>query len=205
MIRHGKKVETIGDPPLSEVGIKQAQVTSDLLKDLVVAAIYSSPLLRTYQTAESIARLHNLPIEKDMRLRERANWGDLPNQTFEEFLEIWEYCNNNRNYDPPVGESARKTGKRLEEFIREKHEMFPAEHIIAVAHGGVIADFLINNFSLEYLEEFKPRFIEKKSGVIKECSITKVSFDGNAFTLETLANVEHLNNIQLEPEHQPRL
>lgn len=195
LIRHGKKVETIGDPPLSEVGVRQAQATSEILQKITINAVYTSPLLRTSQTAEYIALPHNLTIKKDTRLRERSNWGDLPDQTFEQFLVIWEYCNNNRDYDPPVGDSARKAGERLEQFLREKHSIYPIGTIIVVAHGGVIADFLINNFPLNYLEEIRPLFIQKKSGIIKECSISTLQFDGNHFSIDSLANIDHLAGI----------
>lgn len=52
------------DVRLNETGIKQAELLSDYLKDLSIEAVLSSPLKRTFATAEIIARPHNLMVEK---------------------------------------------------------------------------------------------------------------------------------------------
>jgi len=51
------------DPALSSEGHVQARQTGDLLAKEPVAAVYSSPLLRARQTAEAVARPHELDVE----------------------------------------------------------------------------------------------------------------------------------------------
>ncbi|MFW9998003.1 MAG: histidine phosphatase family protein [Candidatus Odinarchaeota archaeon] len=67
LIRHGQS-EVYGRPwkskdlPLSKLGIKQAQATSDILKKEPVNAFFTSPMKRARQTAEIIANPHNLDV-----------------------------------------------------------------------------------------------------------------------------------------------
>ncbi len=73
LIRHGATQHNLEQPPrlqgcesdgpLSEIGKQQAELTSRLLQDHPIAAIYSSPLLRARQTAEAIAGRHNLDVQ----------------------------------------------------------------------------------------------------------------------------------------------
>ena len=49
----------------------------------------SDPLNRAKQTAQIVAEAIHITVSEDSRLRERANWGDSPGQTFEEFVEMW--------------------------------------------------------------------------------------------------------------------
>lgn len=60
-----------------------------------------------------IGKASQIPILVDTRLRERANWGDMPDQTFEQFVEIWDRCTKERDFSPPFGDSASQAGKRL--------------------------------------------------------------------------------------------
>ncbi len=87
LIRHGQskaneKDVFLGqhDLGLTELGIKQAKITANYLKDIQVDAIYSSDLSRAYHTAEQTAKLLNLPITTDKGLREIDGglWEELP-------------------------------------------------------------------------------------------------------------------------------
>lgn len=184
LVRHGEKEKTAEDPGLTELGKKQASATGKYFKDKKIGAIYSSPLKRTAETAKHIASFHNLEVIVNPELRERANWGDLPGQSFEEFLEMWKLCNENRDYVPLIGDSSRKAGERIEKYLRELHKKHPHDETILVIHGGLIADLLLNIF---------PIIINRPSATeIVECSITIINFDGKNFELEKLAETSHL-------------
>lgn len=64
----------------------------------------------------------------------------------------------------------------LEAFTHSLADQFPGGNVIAVCHGGVIADFLLNIFSRTQLAEVHEAFsVDPYSGdVIQECSITTV-------------------------------
>src|SRR5438552_18596969 len=65
LVRHGEQLltkemsvsESI-DPPLSELGERQAAAVGQRLAMMQVDAIYSSPLRRAFQTGEAIGRFH---------------------------------------------------------------------------------------------------------------------------------------------------
>jgi len=70
LVRHGETEWNVKqvfrgriDIELSEMGMKQAGLLAEYLRDIKVEAIYSSPLKRALQTAEVIARCHRLNIE----------------------------------------------------------------------------------------------------------------------------------------------
>jgi broad specificity phosphatase PhoE len=51
------------DPGLSQEGLEQARLTGQYLAGRPLAAVYSSPLLRARQTAEAIARPHDMQVQ----------------------------------------------------------------------------------------------------------------------------------------------
>jgi len=58
------------DMPLTQRGREQAEKTAEFLRDVPFVAVYSSDLSRAYDTGLATARLHNIPIYGDTRLRE---------------------------------------------------------------------------------------------------------------------------------------
>jgi len=172
---------------LSLTGRVQARSTAQYLQDRPINSVYTSPLRRAEETAVLIASVHGLPLIEDARLRERANWGDLPGQSFMDFVATWERSTHDPEYIPPVGDSARQTGERMELFLRETAHKHPRDKIVAVTHGGIITDFLVHMFPLEQLKQWHPEFLALQSRLIPECSITMVRFDGAQLVLVCIA------------------
>ena len=75
-VRHGesegnfKKTHQGSDVALSEKGKKQARLVAERLKGIGIDVIYASPFRRTRQTAETIAKELDLPIEYWDHLKE---------------------------------------------------------------------------------------------------------------------------------------
>ncbi len=69
LIRHGLPEKVINedgspaDPPLSDIGMVQAEKVADWLKDMQIDRLYSSPMNRAFQTAQPLATMKNLDIE----------------------------------------------------------------------------------------------------------------------------------------------
>ncbi|WP_260845712.1 histidine phosphatase family protein [Paenibacillus sp. Y412MC10] len=193
LVRHGTKVRAIGDVPLSPEGVLEARQTAWHFGRLPLAAIVSSPLRRAADTAGYIAEASGLPVHTDVRLRERANWGDLPGQTFEAFVRMWDRCTNDRDYVPPVGDSARQAGDRLSSLLSEQALQHPGQHLALITHGGLITDFLLNAFPENELNRWHPSFVSKQSELVPECSITTVlSREHGGFVLAGFASIQHL-------------
>ncbi|UQZ81342.1 Putative phosphoserine phosphatase 2 [Paenibacillus konkukensis] len=192
LVRHGIKEKGIHDVALAPEGVRQAQKTAIFLCTRPIRKIVSSPLLRAKQTAQLIAEAIGAPVTENIRLRERANWGDLPGQTFEQFVEMWERCTRDRDFIPPVGDSARKAGERMASCLQELAAEHPQDSLIIVTHGGLITDFLVNVFTEEQLNERHPDFVDEQSQLIPECSITNVVYQDGIFHFARLADVAHL-------------
>jgi broad specificity phosphatase PhoE len=114
-VRHGetiwnreKRVQGISNIGLSDFGITQAERLAKSLKNEKLAAIYSSPLKRAYQTAEAIGKFHPVTIEIEDNLQE-LDQGDFESLTFIELREkhasfLWEWIADPASVSIPNGE-----------------------------------------------------------------------------------------------------
>ncbi len=192
LVRHGIKEKIAGDPPLSEIGKQQALNTGIHLKQSTIDKVITSPLLRTRQTAKVICKKLDVDYKVDERLRERMNWGDKKDQTFEDFIEEWVKTNIDRDYVPISGDSSRKTGFRIEAVIKDQIQENSVKNLVLITHGGAIIDFLRNVFTETELNNTYDKFIDNLDSVIKECSVTIVEFNNRKFKLLSLATIDHL-------------
>lgn len=192
IVRHAIKEKLIGDVDITTQGIKEAHKTADYFQQLNINQIYSSPLQRAKHTASIISNCIYIPVLEDARLRERANWGDIPDQTFDEFVALWDKCTQERDYVPPQGDSARMAGDRLALCLSDISLKYPENHTVIMTHGGFITDFLINVISESELDQVHPNFINVQTSLVKECSITIISFQDGHFKLIDFANTSHL-------------
>lgn len=183
LVRHGKSVGGPGDACLAPEGFDQAHAAAKALDDHGVVAVFSSPLCRARETAETIASRLGLAVEVDERLRERANWGDAPGVSWDEFVAQWERSNADPDYVVPGGVSAREAGERAAAFVRDVHAQHPDGHVVAVAHGGIIVDLLLQHFDEEHLLRRDPDLRSMRWG-----AITELHYDGERGELGCLAD-----------------
>ena len=68
-----------GDPPLNELGRRQAAELAERMADVEIEALYSSDLRRAYETAEIVGRAKGVEITADPDLREMdvGSWSGL--------------------------------------------------------------------------------------------------------------------------------
>jgi broad specificity phosphatase PhoE len=199
LIRHGEKIpNTPGDVRLTPLGERQAEATAQHLARVKPAALYASPTRRTQETAEPFAVTYSLPVITTPHLRERANWGDDPDQSWEDFMVMFDRASLQRSWQPPIGDSSRGAGDRMARFLRELAQRHPGRKVIVISHGGVIADFLLNVANRKTLRAINPDFAANPYGddVMRECSITVVHYDGVNFLPETIVSVDHLAELE---------
>jgi broad specificity phosphatase PhoE len=195
LVRHAIKEKAIGDVSITPEGILQAQSTARYFFRLPITIIVTSPLRRAKETTRYIALKTKSIVKEENRLRERANWGDLPEQTFDEFVEMWERCTRDPDYIPPVGDSAKQAGKRLFSLLSELGNYNPPKsNIVVVTHGGLITDFLVSTFPESQLNVWHPNFVAAQSELVSECSITTLIYESGNYKMENFASVEHLNS-----------
>src|SRR3990172_13222712 len=93
LVRHGETDANKGslalgrdDVELNETGRWQAQRVADALQRQPIAAVYSSPLRRTLDTARAIAERHQLAVQVDDGLIE-MDIGEMEGLTYQQVRE----------------------------------------------------------------------------------------------------------------------
>src|SRR6266480_2076766 len=151
LVRHGETVANreyryIGtrDDPLSPLGETQALQLAEVLSGLPIAAVYSSPLQRTYYTAIQIAARHSHEVQSVDALRE-CDFGTWEGMSRAEVLERspedsqrlreWEH---NTSVAPPDGESFEALQQRVIAAVERLAHAHPDQAIVLVSHVGPI-------------------------------------------------------------------
>lgn len=153
LVRHGEtmwnrenRVLGQNEVELNETGRKQAERLALAFKDEKVAAIYCSPLRRARETAEEIARFHELPVVADDALME-IDAGELDGLTFDEmrerygeFLEQW--LRDATAIAMPGGESMGQLQQRAWAGVERIVSAHPDETVIVVSHSFAIQSII---------------------------------------------------------------
>jgi broad specificity phosphatase PhoE/CTP:molybdopterin cytidylyltransferase MocA len=132
------------DPPLSELGQMQAAEAAQRLcrMPLQAAAIFSSPLERTLQTAQRVSEALSLPVTEIPELREISlgRWDGRPiREIREEEPEAFARRGADPLYfAPPGGENMVRLRYRVLEALREIARRSGEKDLILVTHAGVI-------------------------------------------------------------------
>jgi broad specificity phosphatase PhoE len=182
LVRHSMSTGGIGDAGLSDTGWALARRAAARLTGPRPARVFTSPLRRARETAQCFADRFPLPVSVDDRLRERENWGDLPGESWDDFVERWERCNVERDFARPTGISSREAGDRVDSFVREVASA-DRSTVLAVSHGGAIVDFLLNVFPAAELAARKPDYRE-----MVHCALTEIDVRPDAYVLERFAD-----------------
>lgn len=153
LIRHGESLANakgvyLGhtDWDLSELGYQQAEVVSKYLENEKIDIIYSSDLLRAYNTAMPHARRHNLDVIKNRNLREiyLGEWegrlvSELEESYPEEFGVGWRY--NFGTCAVPSGESVPELAVRIYNEILKIARENEGKTILIAIHAAAIRAF----------------------------------------------------------------
>lgn len=147
LIRHGEtkwnregRLMGITDIPLTATGVKQAKMVAKHLKSYPFAVIFSSPLIRTLQTARQIHRFHkDIPFIVHVDLKER-NFGIAEGLAYEKanalhpelvYSETWKYL----HFRPENGESLYEVQQRARHFLSTTLPRYEGKQIAVVSHG----------------------------------------------------------------------
>lgn len=149
---------------LNDEGRRQAEALAERLARAELKAIYSSPLERTRETAEIIARPHGLPI----RIREgvgEARYGEWTGQKLEDLskTELWRVV----QFHPsgarfPEGEALREMQARAVAEVDAIGAHHPEEMVAVVSHSDVIKS-VIAHYAGMHLDLFQRLVISPAS------------------------------------------
>ena len=201
LARHGEtkwNVEEVfrgrTDIELNEVGLKQAELLAEYLRDMKIDAIYSSPLKRASKTAEIIASHHRLAVAIAPELIDfdYGNWQGLAHEEVKtRYKELYaEWINHPDKIKMPDGESLSDVRKRTISMVGDvigRHK----GSVVLVSHR-VVNKVLI--CALLGLDDSHFWNIRQDTG-----GITTFVYEDGRFILTEHNNTSYLNPLQRAP------
>ncbi len=149
-IRHGETAWNVDtriqgqlDIPLNDNGRWQAErLGRALAASEDIDVVYTSDLLRAWETARAVAEATGAPLHTDEGLRERG-FGSFQGKTFTEIEatmpeEARRWRQRDPFWAPPGGESLTAMRRRVIETLHALASRHVGEQIVMVAHGGVM-------------------------------------------------------------------
>lgn len=198
IIRHGEstwngqnRIQGNSDPQLSRLGRLQAGLLAKRFRRIKIDKIYSSPLLRSFQTAQAISKVLRSRIVKKEGLKE-VGLGEWEGKTPEEIDKS--YDNKYQRWlrlgptkvKIPGAENINSFRKRANKAFYEIINGNKNKDVIVVTHGGVIASFLAHILDADFDKLIL-------SLHLPNTCVTLVSFEQNRGCLIHIADTFHLS------------
>ncbi|MCA9826917.1 MAG: histidine phosphatase family protein [Nitrosopumilus sp.] len=132
--------------PLTEIGIKQAEHTAELLEHMNISAIYSSPIQRAKHTAEIVAEHNSLNVTLDERLIE-LDMGKFTGVPYDEIFTshgnvFMKFYNGELEIAHNGVETFAEVKKRVLGIVDHVIEKHPDENVVLVTHMDPIKAML---------------------------------------------------------------
>ncbi len=163
--------------PLNDLGRKHAEKLKGYFKDKKIKAIYTSPTLRTKETALILNSDLNLKINYSELISEwESKWEGMSQKKISaEEIKIYK----TKPTALKVGETMQELAQRMLKFLKEIIEKHQGENIICVSHANpiTILRLTLQNKSLDLLWEY----------TCEMGSITKMTFSNSK-----LKNIEYI-------------
>lgn len=146
LIRHGttsstgKRLGGRTEHELDERGVGQAKAAGERIADLPVKAVYSSPLRRTWQTAEHIAAQLRLDVRAEEGLLE-VDYGRWTDRTLGQVsrTKLWRVVQDTPSRVAfPEGETIRDAQARAADAAERLVAAHPRHVVAAVSHADII-------------------------------------------------------------------
>lgn len=189
------------DSPLTELGRAQATALGLRLAADRIQAVYSSPLVRAYHTAQAVAAPHRLKVSTHRGLME-INDGEAQGMSFEQIRERYGDIFSIIEETPQLfrgfkgGESTLTALGRMAAAMREIAEAHSGQRIAVLSHGFVIRCFICQ-LLCPGLEKLK----EVPHG--KNTAIWNLTYADGVFTVHSQADISHLESSLLGWEWEP--
>ena len=145
--------------PLTETGIKQAQLCAEFLENMGVSAIYSSPIQRAKHTAEIVGKHMSLDVSVDDRLTE-LDMGKFTGMPYDEIFNshgnvFLKFYNGELEIAHNGVETFAQVKKRVFEIIDDVTKMHPDENVLFVSHMDPIKAMLSTVLDLSAVNLFE--------------------------------------------------
>jgi len=195
LIRHGhclnstkehfnNKKQTM-DPPLTSLGVEQANKLAKRLKDIAFDKIYCSDLDRAIQTAEIIQTTVKSDIIVTPSFRE-IDMGEIHKKSWNEFSDIYKnWVLHEEDISYPCGECGMDVWKRCKkevDIIVESNY----SRIAIVSHGGTIRSMICGILGIPQQKRFYFGFPPEN------CSVSIILRSDKDYYLHTFNDFSHL-------------
>jgi broad specificity phosphatase PhoE len=167
---------------LNEEGKLQAQRLAEKFRGITLQAIYSSPLERTLETAETLAYSMKLEVHRDNAFNE-INFGQWTGKSFDTLSsdERWHRFNSEREATRiPGGESFPEVQNRAVNALYAIHSQTDNANVAIVSHADVIKA-VVGYFTATPIDLLQR--IE-----ISPCSVSIIAIDKESARLLTINN-----------------
>lgn len=204
VVRHGEtawnadgRIQGHQVVPLNERGWTQAKLLGKRLSTETMDAIYSSDLLRTMETAQtiteamSISGAESLTINQEPGLREWSLGvleGRHPDDSRADYPAVVDaYERRDPEGDIPGGETIRARYTRTTSCLRRIAREHRGQCVAVVTHGGVLDDLyrMVNDISLETERDF-----DLYNGGIHRFEVTD-----DRWVMTVWGDIEHLREV----------
>jgi probable phosphoglycerate mutase len=199
LIRHGQTpttgVELYGRKPgvhLSDVGVGQAEKVADRISEMnqrAIAAIYSSPLERTRETAIPISKGVGIPIKKSRGLIE-LDVGDWTGRKLSQLRKLKAWSNVQKypsGFRFPNGESFVEMQTRMSQTVDGLVATHPGKTVIAVSHADPIRALVAHAMGT-HLDLFQRI-------VVSPCSVTAILYTSSGPVVLAVNNTGDLKSL----------
>lgn len=203
IIRHGQSTANLEeryagwyDAPLTELGRKQAAITTDyILKNYHVDAVYSSDLIRAVETVKEIAARANVPLVKEKALRE-IDGGEWEEKQVEEIArkypeQAYLWKTDIGKARPTGGESFAELQVRIDSAFRKIAAENDGKTVVVASHGGAIR-------TMQCLFENVPIEDMRKVPWTPNASVSEVNYENGKYTPVRLGYTGHLGTLITE-------
>ena len=201
LIRHGQSIGNLKriylghtDWDLSDLGKEQAQLCADYFKDEKITAVYTSDLLRAYNTAKPHAILHNLTVNP-MRILREVHVGAWEGQPVDSIIENWhdefviEWTERFGTSTPPGGEPVFEAGKRMYNALLDIARNNVGGKVLVAAHAAIIRAFWC------YANAVEPEKWADYVPFPNNASASFVSFDGEKLVTKRFSFNDYLPSV----------
>jgi broad specificity phosphatase PhoE len=184
LARHGEtdwnresRFQGHADPPLNDRGREQAAELAEALADVELAALYSSPLRRAFETAGLVAARHGLravPVD-GLREVDVGSWQGLTRDEVErrfpgQFQRWLDYA---QGWDD--GETYEAMAERVLAVLEELAARHDGERILAMTHGGPIRAALARAEGISHSEA------RRRGPVVGNCFLVRFAVSDGSF------------------------
>lgn len=200
LIRHGQSMANLEkifagalDSPLSELGLRQAELTADYIAaKYKVDCVYASDLQRAFMTGKAIADRFGLDVIPVSALRE-INGGyweetlfDLLPQRYPDSYGIW--LQNIGNAVCDGGESVSGLQQRVLTALYQIARDNPDKTVVIATHGTPIraVQCFCEGKSLDEMKNIK---------WVSNASVTEISFENDRLKIENVSYDAHLGSL----------